>query len=158
MKTLSFCLTLMLAAGLYAGDYKLVDQLPGRMATAMKQFHQLADSGIGSNMKDATRTLISDEQDMIRELAQTYYQNKTVSWTFLQRYFEDVENIVDADRELDNPSGESRGSMESLEALSDVEDRLGVRITKMVKAITENDPSYFKAWKKKWDSACTTGN
>ncbi len=158
MKAFFVYVGLTLPATLYAFDHELIDQLPVRMIKAMKQFHELADTGVGSNMRSAGRTLIGEEQDMIRELVQTYYRNQTVTSAFLQRYFENVENIVAADGELDNPSGESRGSGETLFALSNVQDRLADRISNMVKAITEEDPEYIKAWQKKWASACTVGN
>jgi hypothetical protein len=128
------------------------------MSGLMKRFHEQADTGVTAKMEQATIALNEEIRQMMWKLVAEYYTNKSVSYDLVRRYYQDIENTI-AEQELNNPSGENRGSLAALDVPSALSEKLTSRIASMAASITQGNSEFdLRAWKKKRERACDPGN
>jgi hypothetical protein len=152
---------LLLIPGLSAraDDFHIIKALPERMTAMKKEFHSKADTGVTSNMVEATDQLNDQIKGMLRDLVKAYYKNKPVALKALDKYFDDIERVARDEQVLDNPTGEDEGTIARLYVPGRITEDLTDKIGEMVEAILPPDSDFdFDAWKQHWKDAVKTGD
>ncbi|HJX24768.1 MAG TPA: hypothetical protein VJ252_01320 [Chthoniobacterales bacterium] len=141
-------------AVLCAKDYKLIEQLPKKLADAKTQGHKGWDSGVTSAMKEATYDYNNALVAIIKDLVSTYYPKEFLTEEEIDGYLKALYDMHRFKESAANPSGESQGTAASLEVPSVVSGDLENTISDMVEAIATDDPKFdYKGWKKRWQQA-----
>ena len=139
---------------LYAKDYTLIEQLPKGLAAAKTQSHKGWDSGVTSEMNQATYDYNNALVAIIKDLVSTYYPKEFLTEEEIDGYLKALYDMHRFKESAANPSGESRGTAASLEVPSEVSGDLENTISDMVEAIAKDDPKFdYKGWKKRWQQA-----
>lgn len=138
-------------------DYRLINQLPERMVALKKEYHAKADQGVTGVMRDASMRLNDGIKRMLRELINNYYAEKPAAAATLEKYFKELEKLVELESLLDNPTAEHQGTMGSLYFTGTIGNHLEARLVEMVAAISlYDDRFHLEEWKKRWETAVKT--
>ena len=141
-------------AMLCAKDYKLIEQLPKRLAEAKTKSHKGWDSGVTSEIKQATYDYNNALVVIIKDLVSTYYPKEFLTEEEIDGYLKALYDMHRFKQSAANPTGESQGTEASLEVPANVSGDLENTISDMVEAIVTDDPKFdFKGWKKRWQQA-----
>ncbi len=152
---------LLLISGLsaLADDFQLINALPERMTAIKKEFHSKADTGVTSNMVEATGQLNDQIKGMLRDLVKAYYKDKPAALKALDQYFDDLDKVARDEQVLDNPTGEDEGTIGRLYVPGRITEDLTDKVGEMVEAILPPDSDFdFDAWQQHWEDAVKTGD
>lgn len=133
------------------GDTGPILELPAKLAAARKKAQVGWDSGITTDMVEATEGYNAALRGMIMELGKNYYTTPPTKSQVaeLERSFA-VQEVFG--QLADNPRGEALGSIVRVELASAISDGLGKTVVRMVQALLEDDPKHpFDKWKDEWD-------
>lgn len=152
----------------HARDYRLIWELPGKLAKIELECHkgwgsgnvpEGWDSGNTAAMQDATYHYNEGLLGLIKSLAFAYYPDKWISQAEIERYGTGLYAVHRFNEKAKNPSGEFKGTMSYLDVPTSVSTDLEVAICAMVKSISADDPQFdYKRWKYQWDRAERTGD
>ncbi|MEO6054179.1 MAG: hypothetical protein ABIP97_09220 [Chthoniobacterales bacterium] len=151
--SLTLILTMLCSIGLlHAKDYAFIDQLPKKLAQAMLQSQPGWDSGVTSEMNEATSQYNEALVAIIKDLANQYYPKDTFDKAALNDYLKSLYTVRRFKQIAANPSGEDHGTAASLDVPTEVSTDLENTISDMVQAITTDDPKFnYAKWKKHWE-------
>ncbi len=159
MKSLLPIIALLSLQPLIAGDFRVINKLPERMALLKKDFHVRADTGVTARMRDAASNLNEGLVQMLKDLIRVYHHDTAASDRALQNYLSILEKLVIEEQDLDNPLGERQGTMGSLYAGGAISDHLENRVRSMVESIVLGDADFDSVdWTKRWNDAIRVGD
>ncbi|CAN5445152.1 hypothetical protein BH09VER1_BH09VER1_54360 [soil metagenome] len=149
------CLLLVFGcATTHAADFTLLNQLPGKVTAARAQSQPGWDTGNTSAMKEATYQYNNALASLINALASTYYPKDFLPPTDTADYLKALYSVRRFQQAIDNPSGESQGTLSYLDVPSAVSTDLEDTIARMVQAIAAQYPAFkYSDWQKKWRQA-----
>lgn len=133
------------------GDGAVIFELPAKLAAARKQASKGWESGVTSEMVEASAAYNAALCGMITELGNTYYAKPPTKAQVaaFQKALADAEIFGQM---ADNPRGEPEGTIKRVELASAVSAGLGDMIVRMVQALLQDDSRYsFAEWKESWD-------
>lgn len=153
--SLSLCAVIATAR---AKDYTLIDALPKRVTAALIAGHKGWDTGNTGAMVAATYQYNDILLGMISDLSKAYYPKDSVSKKDTEEYLKALYTVRQFGQTV-SPTDTDEGSLGRLNVPSEVTDDLQATITKMVRSITTEDPSFsYAEWQKQWEEALKKGN
>ena len=151
-------LFLILCLKVDADDFSVISALPDRMASLKKEFHTAADTGATVKMIQAHDRLNEGIKRMLRDLIKSYYKDKPTASKALDKYFRDLDTVVKDEEVLDNPTGESQGSIGRLYVPSRIGEHLTDQVVSMVESIELDSDFDLDGWRKRWEEAAKSGD